>query len=136
MNRSGKFLGCIALECDVADKAIRISVKQNSIVPQSDIDGSVTVNYPGRFDGVQVNTYVTGTNEHVQFVSVDGKKITMFVRLFVSKEEIGEKNSFSFIARLEQINLPKQTRIRFRAAIIQQHKEVESDVIFVPVASA
>jgi hypothetical protein len=120
----------------VAEKAIRISIKQNSITPRSDIDGSVTVNYPSRFDGVQLNTYVTGTNEHVQFVSVDGKKISLFVRLFVSKQEIGEKNSFNFVARLEQTNLPKQTHIRFRAAIIQQHKEVESDVIFVPVASA
>jgi hypothetical protein len=120
----------------VAEKAIKISIKQNNIIPQSDIDGSVTINYPGRFDGVQVNTYVTGTNEHVQFVSVDGRKISLFVRLFVSKDEMGETNSFDFIARLEQTNLPKQTSIRFRAAIIQQHKEVESDVIFVPVTSA
>lgn len=120
----------------MAEKAIRISVKQNNIIPQSDIDGSVTINYPDRFDGVQVNTYVTGTNEHVQFVSIDGKKISLFVRLFLGKNEIGEKNSFNFVARLEQSNLPKLTRIRFRAAIIQQHKEVESDVIFVPVVSA
>lgn len=120
----------------MAEKAIRISVKQNSIIPQSDIYGSVTVSYPGRFDGVQVNTYVTGTNERVQFVSIDGKKISLSVRLFVGKDEIGEKNSFNFVARLEQTNLPEQTRIRFRAAIIQQHKEVESDVIFVPVTSA
>lgn len=120
----------------VVEKALRINVKQNNIIPQSDIDGSVTINYSGRFDGVQVNTYVTGTNEHVQFVSIDGRRISLFVRLFVGKEEIGEKNSFNFVARLEQTNLPKQTSIRFRAAIIQQHKEVESDVIFVPVASA
>ncbi len=136
MNRSGKFLGRIGLQCCVAEKAIKISIKQNNIIPQSDIDGSVTINYSGRFDGVQVNTYVTGTNEHVQFVSIDGKKISLHVRLFVSKEEIGEKNSFNFVARLEQTNLPKQTNIRFRVAIIQQHKEVESDVIFVPLASA
>ncbi len=119
----------------MAEKAIRISVKQNSIVPQSDINGTVIVDYPGRFDGVQVNTYVTGTNEQVQFVSIDGKKTSLSVRLFLGRNEIGEKNSFSFIARLEQTNLPKQTSIRFRAAIIEQHKEVESDVIFVPVVS-
>ena len=119
----------------MVEKAIKIGVKQTSIVPQSDIDGTVTINYRGRFDGVQVNTYVTGTSEQAQFVSIDGKKISLFVRLFVSKNEIGEKNSFNFIARLEQTKLPKQTSIRFRAAIIEQHKEVESDVIFVPVVS-
>lgn len=119
----------------MAEKAIRISISQKTIVPQSDISGTVTVNYPGRFDGVQVNTNVTGTNEQVHFTSIDDRKISLLVRLFVSKNEMGEKNSFSFIARLEQTNIPGQTSIRFRAAIIQQHKEIESDIILVPVAS-
>jgi hypothetical protein len=120
----------------VAEKAIRISIKQNSIVPRSDINGTVTVNYRGRFDGVQVNTYITGTNEQVHFINVDGKPISFFVRLFVNRDEMGEKSSFNFAARIEQTNLPKQTSIRFRAAIIQEHKEVESDLVLVPVESA
>ena len=119
----------------MAEKAIRISISHKAIVPQSDIGGTVTVNYPGRFDGVQVNTYVTGTNDQIHFTSIDDRNISLFVRLFVSKNEMGEKNSFRFIARLEQTHMPKWTSIRFRAAIIQQHKEIESDVILVPVAS-
>ena len=120
----------------MAEKAIRISVKQNSVIPQSDIDVIVTVNYRGRFDGVQVNTYVTGTNDQVHFVNIDGKPISLFVRLFVSKDAMGKKNSFNFTARVEQTNLPKQTSIRFRAAIIQEHKEIESDVTLVPLSPA
>ncbi len=120
----------------MAEKAIRINVTQKSVVPQSDINGTVTVNYPGRFDGVQVNTYIIGTNEHVHFVNIDGKPFSLFSRLFVSRNEIGEKNHFNFTARVEQSNLPKQTRIRFRAAIIQEHKEIEDDIIFVPVVPA
>lgn len=118
----------------MAEKAIRISIKQNSVIPQSDINGTVAVNYQGRFDGVQVNTYITGTNDQVHFVNIDGKPISLLVRLFVSRNEMGEKNYFNFTARVEQTNLPKQTSIRFRAAIIQEHKEIESDVILVPVA--
>ena len=120
----------------MAEKAIKINVKQSSIIPRSDINGTVTVNYQGRFDGVQVNTYVTGTNEQVHFINLDGKKISLCVRLFVSRNEMSEKSSFNFTARMEQTNLPKQTSIRFRAAIIQEHKEIESDIIFVPVAPA
>lgn len=119
----------------MVEKAIRISITQKSIVPGSDINGTVTLNYPGRFDGVQVNTYIVGTNEHVHFVNVNGRPISIFSRLFVSRNEIGEKNYFNFTAMVEQPNLPKQTRIRFRAAIIQEHKEIEGDIIFVPVAS-
>lgn len=136
MNRNSKFLEYAGLQCCVAEKAIRIRIKQDSVVPQSDINGTVTVNYQGRFDGVQVNTYITGTNEQVHFVNIDGKEISLFVRLFVSRKEMGKNNSFSFTARVEQTNLPKQTSIRFRAAIIQEHKEIESDVILMPVAPA
>jgi len=117
----------------MVQKAIKINVEQKNIIPQSDINGNVTINYQGRFDGVQVNTYVSGTNEQLHFVSVDGRSISLFVRLFVSRNEMGEKNSFNFTARIEQTNIPSQTSIRFRAAIIQEHKEIESDLILVPV---
>lgn len=118
----------------MAEKAITISVNQNSVVPQSEINGIVTVNYQGRFDGVQVNTYITGTNEQVHFVNIDGKPISLFARLFVSRDEMGTKNFFNFTAKIEQTNLSKQTSIRFRVAMIQEHKEIASDVIVVPVA--
>ncbi len=117
----------------MGQKAIKISVEQKNIIPQSDIKGNVTVNYHARFDGVQVNTYITGTNEQLRFVSVDGRPISLHARLFVGRNELGEKNSFSFTARIEQANIPSQTSIRFRAAIIQEHKEIESDLILVPV---
>jgi hypothetical protein len=117
----------------VVQKAIKISVKQNKIIPQSDVNGNVNVNYHGRFDGVQVNTYITGTNEQLRFVSVDGRPISLYARLFVSRNELCEKNSFNFTARIEQANIPSQTSIRFRAALIQEHKEIESDLILVPV---
>jgi len=118
----------------MAEKAISINVKQNSVIPHSEINAIVTVNYQGRFDGIQVNTYVTGTNEQIHFVNIDGKPISLFARLFVSKDEMGTKNFFNFTAKIEQTNLPKQTSVRFRVAIIQEHKEIASDVILVPVA--
>lgn len=116
----------------MAERAISITLEQKSILPGSDINGTVTVTYGDRFDGVQVNTYVMDTNEQIHFVNVNGKPISLFARLFVHRNDMGGKKSFDFVARLEHDNLPKQTKIRFRAAIIQEHKEVESDTIFVP----
>ncbi len=43
-------------------KEIQIIMDQDITVAGSDITGTVTINYGGRFDGIQVNTYVTGAN--------------------------------------------------------------------------
>tara|TARA_Y100000780_G_C13682381_1_gene416502 strand:- start:727 stop:1110 length:384 start_codon:yes stop_codon:yes gene_type:complete len=110
-------------------KEIQIIMDQNSVIIGSDITGAVTVNYNGRFDGIQVNTYVTGTSDQVFFTNVDGKTTSLLTRLYMSKDSIGDKKSFRFTARVEKI-LYKEARIRFRAAIIQEHKEIVSDTVF------
>ncbi len=112
-----------------------ISLEQDSIVPETDFSGTVTVNYNGRFDGVQINTYVTDTNEQVLFVEMNGRPISTPARLYVSRNEMAEKNSFSFKARIARKDFPKNAGVRLRAAIIQEHKEVESDMLLVPVSS-
>lgn len=113
-------------------KEIEIVIDQKSAVVGSDITGTVTINYDGRFDGVQVNTYITGSNDQTHFTNVDGRKISLFARLYVDKGTIGEKKSFRFAARVEQSS-QKKASIRFRAAMIQEHKEVASDTVFVPL---
>jgi hypothetical protein len=112
-------------------KDIQISIEQNSAVAGSDITGTVTINYDGRFDGVQVNTYITGSSEQVIFTNVDGKQVSLLTRLYVSRDAIGDKRSFRFTARVKKGS--QESKIRFRAAIIQEHKEVVSDTVFVPL---
>lgn len=113
-------------------KEIEIIIDQKSAVVGSDITGTVTINYDGRFDGVQVNTYITGSNDQMHFTNVDSRKISLFARLYVDKGTIGEKKSFRFTARVEQSS-QREANIRFRAALIQEHKEVASDTVFVPL---
>lgn len=114
-------------------KAISIRIEQKDIVPMSDINGVVTINYSGRFDGVQVNTYIMGASEQVRFVSMNNKPVSLITRLYMRRDDIHE-GSFKFTARIEKLGLPGAS-VRFRAAIIQEHKEVESDTIFVLVAA-
>lgn len=120
----------------MSGRAIRLSFAQEKITPGSDVEGTVTVSYQGGFDGIQINSYVIGANGQVSFVSINGRSISIPVRLYVSRMEMmgDKKSSFAFTARLDGgKNLPPGTKIRFRAAIIQQHKEVESDIVMVPV---
>jgi len=110
-------------------KDIEIKLNDLKINPKSEIRGQVKVNYSGRFDGIVINTQVLGSNELVVYKSYNGNKISENVsRLFISKEDM-PKNEADFTA---SINFePKKSHdVKFRVSIIEQHKEIESDVVF------
>ena len=115
-------------------KDIELKLDNTSISPHSEIKGRITVNYPGRYDGVVINTQIVGTNELVVYRSYNGKKISQNVsRLFISKEDMPD-NKAEFTASIEF--KPKETHeIKFRVSIIEQHKEIESDVVFGKLSS-
>ncbi len=110
-------------------KDIEFSLNSKEIHMNSEIRGTVLVSYPGRYDGVVINTTISDSNEHIIYKSYNGKKISQNVsRLFINKEVMPE-NKAEFTATISF--LPKQEHeVKFRASIIEQHKEIESQIIF------
>ena len=99
------------------------------IHPDSEIKGTISVSYPGRYDGVVINVQILDSNEHIVYKSYNGKKISQNVsRLFINKDVMPEhKAEFTAVINFE----PKQEHeIKFRVSIIEQHKEIESKIIF------
>jgi len=110
-------------------KDIELRLDSAEIHPNSEIKGNITVRYPGRYDGVVVNTQILNSNELIIYKSYNGKKISQNVsRLFISKDSMPEnKASFTAVIEFE----PKETHdVKFRASVIEQHKEIGSDVLF------
>lgn len=110
-------------------KDIELKLEKIKISPHSEIKGHITVNYSGRYDGVVINTQILGSNELVVYRSYNGKKISQNVsRLFISKDNMPD-NKAEFTVSIEFE--PKETHeVKFRVSIIEQHKEIESDVLF------
>ena len=110
-------------------KDIEFKINIIDIHPNSEIKGEVLVSYPGRYDGVVINTQITDSNEHIIYKSYNGKAISHNVsRLFISRDAMPQ-NKAEFTALIEFE--PKQEHeVKFRASIIEQHKEIESSVIF------
>lgn len=108
-----------------------LEFKLNSadIQPRSEIIGEISVSYPGRYDGIVINTTILDSNEHIIYKSYNEKKISKNVsRLFISKDVMPE-NKAVFTASIEFE--PKQEHeVKFRVSIIEQHKEIESRIIF------
>ncbi len=115
-------------------KDIEISLDTQTIHPFKEFKGMVKVGFPGRFDGVVINTQILGSNDLIIYKSQNGKKISKQVsRLFISKDNMSQ-NTAEFSASIEFE--PKEIHdVKFRASIIEQHKEIENDVIFVKFCS-
>jgi len=110
-------------------KDIEFSLEPKEIHPNTEIKGKISVSYPGRYDGVVINTQILDSNEHIIYKSYGEKKISQNVsRLFINKDVMPDnKVEFTAIINFE----PKQEHeVKFRASIIEQHKEIESQVIF------
>ena len=110
-------------------KDIELMLDNLNIKPNSEIKGYVTVNYPGTYDGIVINTLIMGSNKLIIYKSYNGKEISDNVsRLFISKDVMPDNEAkFTAIIEFE----PEQSyEVKFRASIIEQHKEVESDQLF------
>ncbi|HXW03077.1 MAG TPA: hypothetical protein VD651_02300 [Nitrosarchaeum sp.] len=110
-------------------KGIELKLDSAAILPHSEVKGYITVNYSGRYDGIVINTQILGSNELVVYRSYNGKKISQNVsRLFISKDSMPD-NKAEFTVSIEFV--PKEKHdVKFRVSIIEQHKEIESDVVF------
>ena len=110
-------------------KDIEFSLNSKEIHPNSEIKGTIAVSYPGRYDGVVVNTTILDSNEHIIYKSYNGKKISQNVsRLFINRNVMPDnKAEFTAVISFEPT---QEHEIKFRASIIEQHKEIESQIIF------
>ncbi len=110
-------------------KDLEFKLNSTHIHPNSEIKGTILVSYPGRYDGIVVNTTILDSNEHIIYKSYNGKKISQNIsRLFINKEVMPEnKAEFTAIINFQ----PNQEyEVKFRVSIIEQHKEIESQIIF------
>jgi len=110
-------------------KDIELKLESNEIHPNSEIKGTIVVNFSGRYDGVVINTQILNSNELVVYKSYNGKKVSKKVsRLFISRENLPD-NKAEFTASIE-FEPKEKHEVKFRVSIIEQHKEIESDIIF------
>ncbi|RNJ77705.1 MAG: hypothetical protein EB828_00440 [Nitrosopumilus sp. D6] len=116
------------LTCDVLVD-IEFEIEPLKILQNSKIRGIIAVTYQGRYDGVVINTQISDSNEHIIYKSYNGKSISHNVsRLFISRDAMPDDRA-EFTALLE-FKPDQEHEIKFRASIIEQHKEIASKIIF------
>ena len=110
-------------------KDIEIKLEKTDIHSNDEIKGIVIVNYSGRYDGIVINAQILDSNELIVYRSYNGKEISKNVsRLFVNKDLMPE-NKVEFTASID-FEPNQEHEVKFRVSIIEQHKEIESDILF------
>lgn len=108
---------------------ITLKVKPAKFCSTDVIKGGISVSYPGRYDGIVINAQVLDSNHHIIYTSYNGKNISNIARLFIPHSDVID-NSAEFEAEAK-FEADRSYEVKFRASIIEQHKEVDSTIVFV-----
>jgi hypothetical protein len=119
-------------------KDVSISLAESSILAGNDLHGTVVINYSGRFDSVVINSQIENSSDVFSYTGLNGKNIKHpYARLSIFKSELAGTNTINFTATTNHVPAQgEHTNVKFRVSIIQEHKEVVSDVTFTKILKA
>ncbi len=117
-----------------AQKQISLSLAESTVAAGEDLHGTVAINYSGRFDSLVINSQIENSSDVFSYSSLNGKKIKHpYARLSIFKAELGGKTTIEFTARTDHVPASRHSSVKFRVSIIQEHKEVVSDIAYTKV---
>ncbi|HEY7226577.1 MAG TPA: hypothetical protein VH481_00430 [Nitrososphaeraceae archaeon] len=117
----------------MGENDIVITFDKNEVKPKEELNGVIKINYCGRFDSVVVNSQIQNTSDIFTFTKLNDKKIDYpFARMPILRQDIKNVNEINFTAITEHVP-EKLSNVKFRASIIQEHKEVADVVEFLRI---
>jgi hypothetical protein len=121
-----------------AQKDVSISLAESSIVAGNDLHGTVVINYSGRFDSVVVNSQIENSSDVFSYSNLNGKNIKHpYARLSIFRSELAGRNTIDFTATTNHVPAEGEySNVKFRVSIIQEHKEVASDIAYTKITKA
>jgi hypothetical protein len=115
-------------------KDVLITMVEKEMSPGQDIHGMIDIKYSGRFDSIVINSQIENSNDIFTYTDLNGKKINYpYARLPIFKDDIGTRKMLEFIATTKHVPASKFSNAKFRVTIIQEHKEIASDVTYIKI---
>jgi hypothetical protein len=115
-------------------KDVSISLAESSVVSGNDLHGIVVINYRGRFDSVVINSQIENSSDVFSYTNLNGKNIKHpYARLSIFKSELGGNTTINFTTTTNHVPAGDYSNVKFRVSIIQEHKEVVSDIAYAKI---
>jgi hypothetical protein len=118
-------------------KDISIMIMEKEISSGQDVHGTINLNYHGRYDSIIINSQIQNSNDVFNYTNINGKKINHpYARLSIVGNDIGDKKVLEFIANTKHVPVTDSSNVKFRVTIIQEHKEVASDIANIKIVKS
>ena len=118
----------------IEKKEISIQLETNEIQPNTEVHGRIELNYNGRFDSIVINSQIEHSSDVFTYIQLNGKRINHpYARISIFKKDLEEKNIIEFIAITQHVPQKEFSKVKFRTSIIQEHKEVANDILFLKI---
>lgn len=117
----------------MGENDILINFDKTEVRPKEEINGVIKINYLGRFDSIMINSQIENTNDIFTFIKLNDKKINYsYARMPVLRQDLKDASEIKFVAMTDHV--PQVTsNVKFRASIIQEHKEIANHVTFLKI---
>jgi len=115
-------------------KQLSISLAEKEVTAGQELHGKITINYSGRFDSIVINSQIENSSDVFSYINLNGKKINYpYARLSIFKADLGGRTAIEFTAITKHVPPGDHSNVKFRVSIIQEHKEVVSDVEYIKI---
>jgi hypothetical protein len=116
---------------DSANHPISIELTEKQVTSGQDIHGTINLSYDSRYDSIVINSQIEDSSGTFEFVELNGRKIDYpYPRFSIFEKEIAGQKKITFTSRTNHIPRNASAKVKFRVSIIQEHKEIASDVSY------
>lgn len=114
-------------------KEISLKLDKNEVKAGELVRGKIHISFKGRFDTIVINSQIEDSSDIFTFVEIDEKKTNyQYARISILKSEL--KNSdIEFTVTTNHIPIDLSVNAKFRVSLIQEHKEIASDIAYLSV---
>ena len=115
-------------------KNIFLDFKNKEINVGEELECIITIDYTGRFDSISINSQIEDSSDVFTYTEINGKKINHpYARLSIMKKELQNPSSIRLKAITKHVPKNTESVVKFRATLIQEHKEIASDIKFIKI---
>jgi hypothetical protein len=116
---------------------VAISLAEKEVKAGQELHGTVTISYAGRWDSVVINSQIENSSDVFSYSLLNGKKIKHpYARLSIFKDELKGKTVIEFVSSTNHVPSGDSSSVKFRVTLIQEHKEIYSDITHIRVVKA
>lgn len=115
-------------------KDVSVLLVEGQVSAGQELHGTVNISYAGRWDSVVINSQIENSSDVFSYLTLNGKKINHpYARLSIFKADLGGKTVIEFVATTKHVPAGDHSNVKFRVSIIQEHKEVVSDIAYIKI---